>query len=295
MTATALAQSPPIRPALICAVLIGGTVLGMAGVDLVLPSIPGLPAALGGTTASAQLVIASYVAGTTVGLLAFGELAGHLSRRTLMVGSLGLFALLSALCALTESLAVLVALRFLQGAVCMGPAVLGTGVIRVLYDDLRAVRVLGLVGSVESLTPAFAPIAGAALDGLHGWTGSFWWTAGLSGLAAVCVALRADLMPGLPSPDLTPVQAARATGYGALLRNPTYLRYALSQACVVGGLLVFVFGAPAVFVKALGGGIGDFIAMQVVGVGAFIASTNAAGALVGRWGPERLVTVGTWT
>ena len=56
------------------ALIASATALGIAGTDLVLPAVPSLPAALGGTPARAQLVLAAYVAGTGLGLLLFGEL-----------------------------------------------------------------------------------------------------------------------------------------------------------------------------------------------------------------------------
>lgn len=62
------------------------TVLGFAATDLVLPAIPGLPAALGGTPEQAQYVLAAYAAGVAVGLLGFGELGARGSQRPLLAG-----------------------------------------------------------------------------------------------------------------------------------------------------------------------------------------------------------------
>jgi predicted MFS family arabinose efflux permease len=72
-----------------------------------------------------------------------------------------------------------------------------------------------------------------------------------------------------------------------------FLRYALSHAFVLGGLLIFVFGSPFVIVQAMHGVISQFIAMQIVGVGCFIVSANATGFLVQRFGSESLILSGT--
>ena len=76
------------RPRVGLALVVAATVLGLMGTDLVLPAIPSLPEALGGDPGAAQLVIAAYVAGTGVGLLAFGALGDRLATRTLFVASL---------------------------------------------------------------------------------------------------------------------------------------------------------------------------------------------------------------
>ena len=50
-------------PKLAFGLLVLGTVLGLAGTDLILPAVPALPETLGGTQAVAQLVLAAFVAG----------------------------------------------------------------------------------------------------------------------------------------------------------------------------------------------------------------------------------------
>jgi len=56
------------------ALIVAGTVIGIAGTDLVLPAVPGMPAALGGDLPRAQLVLAAFVAGAACGLMLFGSL-----------------------------------------------------------------------------------------------------------------------------------------------------------------------------------------------------------------------------
>ncbi len=92
-----------------------------------------------------------------------------------------------------------------------------------------------------------------------------------------------------------PSIAARGAGggYAPLLLDPVYLRYALSQAFALGGLLTFVFGAPAVLIGPLGGTLADFIRLQVSGIAFFILAANVAGRLAPRFGAERLIVGGT--
>lgn len=266
--------------------IVSGTVLGIAGTDLVLPAVPGLPAILGGDLPRAQLVLASFTAGSAMGLLMFGELGARFDPRRLLAASLAGYALLSLGCSLSPSLDMLIALRFLQGGVGSAAAVFAPGLLRQLYGDGRAVGALGILGSIESLVPALAPLAGLWLLDLWGWQASF------DLLAVLSFALAAVLLwrhPHLPRPI-----AARATGgYGRLLRAATFLRYALSHACTLGGLLIFVFGAPTVFTTAMGGSMSDFIVMQVIGILCFIIGSNLVGMLVRRHGAERMIMTGT--
>ena len=271
---------------LICTLLVAGTVLGLAGIDLILPAIPTLPEALEGTPTLAQFVIAGFVAGTSVGLLAFGYLGSRISRRWLLTAALVLYGLSSLLATLVDSMSSLVVLRILQGFASSAPAVFTPAIIRRLFDEQLATKVIGLFGSIESLIPALAPIAGLWLLKLAGWTTSFVVISVFAFLLAAGVAMAGHVIP-------RPRHAARSGSYLALLRSRVFLRYSISHACVLGGLLVFVFGAPAVIVRSMGGDLTDFIAMQVAGVGCFIVAANASGFMAERWGAERLISFGT--
>lgn len=272
------------RPYLTLALVVTATVLGLMGTDLVLPAVPSLPETLGGDAAAAQLVLAAYVGGTSVGLLAFGALGDRFATRSLVVGSLVLTGLISFACAWAPSVGWLIVLRALQGAVASGPAVFAPAIARAMFDEARAVRAIGALGSIESLAPALAPILGVWLLAIGGWQLSFELIGAIAfALAAINLAL-----------PLIPQTGRRVAGrYALLLRDKVYLRYALSQAFVLGGLLVFVFGAPAVMVRSFGGSIADFIVMQVSGIATFILCANFAGSLAARFGAERIIGIGT--
>ncbi|MBL3685218.1 MFS transporter (plasmid) [Sinorhizobium meliloti] len=117
-----------------------------------------MPTAFGGTAALAQMVLAAYAGGTLVGLLTFGELGARYSRHK----AVGLVAWPvcrpSLLSAYAPTLEWLVVLRFAQGAFGSGPAVFAPGFIHGLYPADKAPSMFGRLGSIESLTPALAPI-----------------------------------------------------------------------------------------------------------------------------------------
>jgi len=273
-------------PSLAFALLLLGTTLGLAGTDLVLPAVPDLPGVLGGSAALAQLVLAAFVAGGCVGLVLFGELGARADQRKLLVGSLIAYAIVSLACALAPSLPALVGLRFLHGLSGAAAAVFAPGMIRAMFSEAGAVRALGVMGSVESLVPALAPVAGVGLLAAFGWASSFYVIAALSLMVAVLVRALGSSLP-VPPPT-------RGKGsYIRLLNNSTYLRYALSQACTLGGLLIFVFGAPAMMTKALGLSLNAFIIMQVTGIAFFILASNLAGRLADKFGPERMILTGS--
>ncbi|KCZ51519.1 MFS transporter [Hyphomonas pacifica] len=281
-----MSETKSSAPLLAFALLILGTTLGIAGTDLVLPAVPDLPETLGGSQALAQFVLAAFVMGTCVGLLGFGELGAHLDQRILLIVSLIAYALISLACMAAPNLPVLVGLRFLQGLTGSAAAVFAPGMIRVMFSQQKAVGALGFMGSVESLVPALAPIAGVWLLVAFGWKSSFLVIGVLSLLVAMLIAALRHRMPVPPS-------TRSAGSYVRHMMNPVYLRYCLSQALTLGGLLIFVFGAPAMITKGLDGELSDFIIMQVTGITLFIVGSNLAGKLAERFGQERMILLGS--
>lgn len=279
-------ESRSFRAVGVAALLVCCTVLGLAGTDLVLPAIPGLPNSLGGTIAQAQFVLATFAAGTGMGLLLFGELGSFVDHRRMLATSLLAYAVLSAAAATATSLELLIALRFLQGVAASCAAVVTPGMVRALFDERGALRALGALGSIESLAPAIAPIIGVGLLTAYGWTASFWVTAVLALVLSVLVALSKSYIPavsGNPS----------RLGYWVLLRNPVFQRYALSQGFSLGSLLGFVFAMPTVYVVAFDGEIRQFIIMQLLGISTYIVAANLSSRLVQRFGAEQTILAGS--
>jgi hypothetical protein len=124
------------------------------------------------------------------------------------------------------------------------------------------------------------------LVSIWGWRSPFLAIAVLSTCLAAAIPLLAK--------TLSPSQGRAATNsYWILLKSGTFMRYALSHACVLGGLLLFVFGAPTVIVTVMHGEISDFIWMQVVGISCFIVAATRSGYFVATVGAERLIWLGT--
>ena len=271
------------------ALIIAGTILGLAGTDLVLPAVPTLPEYIKGTLSQAQLVLAAFTGGTAIGLLVFGELGARYDKKSLLLGTLAAYSITSFLCSFSGTILELVGYRVVQGFFAAAPAVFAPGIIRLLFDDRSALRALGLMGSIESVVPALAPVAGTLLLHYTDWRASFFITAGLTFLLSIIWLFT----PALPTGSAVQQDKVSSSSYWVLLRSGPFLRYALSQAFTLGGLLIFVFGAPTVITIGMNGSLGDFVIMQVIGITLFIIASNTVHSLVERFGPEWTIWFGS--
>lgn len=265
-----------------------GTLSGLAATDLILPAIPTLPSVVDGTPEMAQWVLAGFAAGIAVGLLLFGELGARFRVADVLIVSLVVFSVLSFAATLVDSLVQMSVIRFFQGVAAAAPAVYAPVMVRSLYSGPRVVAMMGRIGSIESMAPAIAPIIGAALLSAFGWKSSFYLVAGIS----VLLAVGWIIAPGLRT-QFVRLDKVEGGGYFQLLSNSRFLRYALSQACTLGALLVIVFAAPTVITASMGGSLSDFIVMQVGGITLFVVTANMTGVFARWWGTEGAIFVGS--
>ena len=273
--------------ALICALILIGSLCAFLATDLVLPAIPELPSVLGGGVEEGQYVLASFIAGGSVGLFVFGAISWRFDRRKLLLVSMIGFGLVSLLATQVTNIWQLIGLRFFMGFLSMVPAVIGPGIIRQMFSEKGATQAIGLLGSLEALAPALGPIAGAGLLLIGGWALSF----AVLGVIALILAAVLCFVPGWVHRT---TRAEPKGSYISLLKTPVYLRYSLSQAFCVGGLIMFVFCAPVMLERGLGGSLRDFILMQVAGVSTFFIASNSVGFILSKGvHPERLITLGT--
>lgn len=286
-----MTSQPKNQARITFAILVCGTVLGLAGIDLVLPAIPSLPSVITGTIERAQLVLATFAAGTAIGLLVFGELGSRFNQRSLLISALLLYAILSFMAAQAQSINQLVTIRFFQGFASSAPAVFAPGMIRSLFDQRGALKAIGLMGSIESLTPAFAPIVGAWMLTFADWRASFFLTSALALILTIAITIFAGSHLNVVS---TSKRSKLSTaGYFSLLANREFMRQGLSHACTLGGLLIFVFGAPTVITTSMGGDLSTFVVMQLIGISLFIISANLSDRFVAQYGSDTMIYFGS--
>ncbi len=138
-------------------------------IDIVLPAIPSLAAALGTGERLSQYVVTSYLAGFAVAQVPIGLLSDRLGRRPVMLGALVLFVAAGAGAALAPSILWLCLLRFVQGGAGAAGPVLARAIVRDVGGADGGAGLMATMMAILGLAPLLAPLAGGMLTGLFGW------------------------------------------------------------------------------------------------------------------------------
>ena len=188
------------RPGVIIAVACYCGIVVALTQTMIIPLVPVLPQILDSSPADASWAITATLLAAAVAMPISGRLGDMVGKRLMLLLSLVALVAGSLVCALFDSLELVVAGRALQG-LSMGAIALGISIMR---DELPAERVGAAVARVSATLGVGGavglPIA-AVIAEKGSWHALFWVAAGLAAIGVVAVAL---LVP--ESPVRTPAR-----------------------------------------------------------------------------------------
>jgi MFS transporter, DHA1 family, multidrug resistance protein len=254
-------------------------------IDIMLPALPAIAAALGVTDPNdRQIIIISYILGFSLGQLFYGWLSDHYGRKPILMIGLAVFIAGSVIAVLSSSFFVLLGARAVQGLGAAAPRVIAIAIVRDLYAGRQMARVMSFAMMVFITIPVLAPSLGQGLLEVGTWRWNF--DALLVGglILAVWSALR---LPETRHRD----DAIHPLSLGASLKlaveTPQTLGYALGGGFMFGCLMGYVSSAQQVFVDVYHLGEDFPIAFGAIASLLAVASfTNAN--LVERLGMRRV-------
>ena len=279
------------RELLIVAVLGTVTFSGPLAVHFFLPAIPHLKQEFGVGSAVAQAAFSVTLFVMALATLVYGTASDRLGRRAVLTSGLALFIAGSAICALSGSMATLIAGRLVQafGAAC--GMVLARAIAYDIYGAGGAVRILAWLTMAYSLGPMIAPpIGGLLVDGI-GWRAIF---ASAAVAIALTLALALIVLPvgGRPAAPASGRRETILRGYTRLFGSLRFCGFVLTPG--LGSGAFFAYAAASTFVMSEilhrpAGEYGFYFLFCPVG---YWFGTLAAGRLGGRAAIEIMVALG---
>ncbi|GAV22911.1 multidrug effflux MFS transporter [Carboxydothermus pertinax] len=276
-------------------IFILGTLTAFAplSIDMYLPSLPSLARDLHTHASLVQLSLTACLVGLAIGQLIFGSQSDIYGRRPLLIWGLFFYTLSSFLCAVSTSVYFLIALRFVEGFTGAAGIVIARAVVRDLYNGVEMMRFTANLMLINGLGPIAAPVIGAELLRFTSWRGVF-VVLGLVGLLML-LAVYWYLPETLP-PDRR-LKAGLGTTlktYQKLLKDRSFLGYALPQGLVSAAMFAYIAGSPFVIQNIYGASPQFFsLIFATNGLGIILAG-QLAGRLAGKISGERLYKLGLY-
>lgn len=273
--------------------LAGLAMLGPFSVDTYLPAFPNIETSLGASLIQVQQTLTAYMFSFAIMILWHGSLSDAFGRRNIILMSLAVFAVATLGCAAAHSVEYLWAFRMLQGLSAGAGVVVGRAIIRDVYSDIPAARLLSLVTMIFSIAPAIAPILGGWIVKLYDWRTIFLVLFAYTSLLLwFCYK---KLPETLPIEKRTPFNPQfLASSYKQIFRSPIFQMKSGAIAFNFAGLFLYVAAAPVFITKHLGLGPDQFAWQFIPAVGGIFLGALAANRLAGKIAISKLMFIGSF-
>jgi DHA1 family bicyclomycin/chloramphenicol resistance-like MFS transporter len=265
------------------------TALAFCALHMIVPALPILVAAFDDSPARVQLVLSLYLGGIAGGQLVYGPLSDRFGRRPVLLAGLLTFLVGTLLCGAAPNLGWLILGRVLQALGACAGVVLSRAIIRDVYEREAAARGLALVMMAMTLAPAISPAFGAYLAEWVDWRAIFVLLGGLGAAVFAATLLRlGETNHSRTRLDL----AGMAAGYGALLRAPRFVAFALCSACTSASWFTFIASAPHLLVDIMGEPPSTYGLMILMPMASYMLGNAIAARFALRFGSLALLIAG---
>jgi DHA1 family bicyclomycin/chloramphenicol resistance-like MFS transporter len=266
--------------------------LGPLTIDMYLPALPTITDELGTTSSAVQLTLTGTLVGLALGQLVLGPLSDTFGRRRPLLVGTAVYVLASVLVLLAPNVAVLGALRVLQGVGAAAGAVIALAVVRDLFDGRAAATMLSRLFLVLGVAPVLAPTIGGELLRFTSWRGVF---ALLAGYAVLLIAMGFFAVRETLPPERRSSTGVVGTlaGYGSLFRDRAYVGLVLVAGLTMAGLFAYVSGSSFVYQDEFGLDEQQFGLLFGAGAVWLIAATQLNPVLLRWFSPAQVLVAGT--
>ena len=255
--------------------------LGPFAVDTYLPAFGGMQKALGATPLEMQQTLSAYLLAFGVMFLFHGALSDSFGRKPVIVISLAVFTFASVGAALADNVHTLILWRMLQGISTGAGVVVGRAMIRDLYQEEDAQRLMSMVTLFFALAPAVAPIVGGLLFDFFGWRSIFWFLAAV-GLLLVVTGARflVETLPAEKRHSFHP--RALMHGYREVAASPPFLLLSLAVGFNFNAFFLYILSAPVFLGIHLGLAPTQYSWLFIPSIAGILVGSQLSGRAAGK-------------
>ncbi|MDE6266990.1 MAG: multidrug effflux MFS transporter [Muribaculaceae bacterium] len=219
--------------------------------DMYLPTIPSMVKEFHTTPSMTQLGLSMAMIGLGIGSVIWGSLSDHYGRKPILVISLILFVIGTAVSLFSNSIIFFILCRLVQGIGAGGGMVLSYSIPADRYQGRQLATVMALVGAINGIAPAGSPLIGGFMADSVGWRGIF---------VVLLVIGVVMLLWSLRRPEsLDPSKRMTGKGikeyvnaYFSLFADRRFMTYVLLKAIGIGLLYAYISSATFIYQEHYG-------------------------------------------
>ncbi len=210
--------------------------------DMFTPALPAMCRFFHVSVSTAQMGLTTGMIGLAVGQLFLGPLSDHIGRKPVLIGSLIVFILGAVVSIFSPSIEFFIWCRLFQGIGASGGYLLGRSMPADRFQGRQLAKIMAIIGAVNGMAPAAAPVLGGVTADAYGWKGIF---VVLAAFAAIVLILTPFMRETLPNDRRSKGSYWRSfAAYSTLLKNWPFMVHVAYKGISLGLLFAYISAAP---------------------------------------------------
>lgn len=238
--------------------------------DLYLPTLPQMRVDFHASRSVVQLGLSSVMIGLGLGELFWGVWSDKIGRKPILVMSLILFIIASAVSVASPTITFFIVCRFFQGLGASGAVMLARTIPADICQGLELAKIMATIGAINGIAPVSGPLLGGFMASSIGWRGIF---AVLTAIGAIMLLLSFRMPESLP-PDRRQKGSflSLMDEYAILAKNRDFMIHVMLKGAALGVLFCYISAGPFIVQEHYG-----FTPLQF----GLIYGLNALGVVIG--------------
>lgn len=243
--------------------------------DMYSPALPAMCRFFGCSVPLGQMGLTMGMIGLSIGQLVLGPVSDRYGRKPVLIGAVSLFIVAAVASVFSPTIHVFNTCRLFQGIGAAGGYFLARTIPADIYSGRPLARLMALIGAINGIAPASAPVIGGVTADAWGWQGVFVVLAAFAGVVLL-------FSPRMKE-SLAPANRAKGPwidslkGYGALLHNRSFMVHVCYKGSALGLLFAYISASP--FILQTHYGLSQTIYGLVIGFNTLFVAAGSMLAL----------------
>lgn len=261
--------------AFLVAYLVCLSALGSFVNDMYSPALPAMVKFFHCSIPTGQMGLTMGMIGLALGQIILGPVSDHYGRRPVLTASLSLFIVSAIVSVFSPTIHVFNLCRLFQGMGAAGGYFLARTIPADVYSGRSLARLMALIGAINGIAPASAPVIGGVTADHWGWKGVFLV---LAAFALIITALSPALKESLSQAMRSRGSILRSFGgYRHLIANRRFMTHVCFKGSALGLLFAYISSAP--FILQTHYGLSQTVYGLVIGFNALFVVAGSMLAL----------------
>lgn len=229
------------------------TVLSMIpplSTDLYMPALPEMTAYFQTSSTLMSMTMTIFFVFMAIGILILGPMSDKYGRKPILIISISISLIFSAICAFAPTIGFLIIARAASAFGAGGMVAIATALIKDSFEGKEMSKVLSVTQAFGLLAPMMAPLLGALILKVADWEMTFIALASLTGISLVGACLLQETLPADKRTQNNTLQSILSLG--KIAKNANFSSLLIVGALIAAPYMAYLAIASYVYIDGFG-------------------------------------------